>query len=100
MRTYFRIAGAAIIALATTWPQFADCQAYSYGSQPKEVQQNRQQAFGTAAQHGCIATTATRASAPPEAEAFRAEEDSAMAAVAAEATVGGAARRLERSCQK
>jgi hypothetical protein len=50
MRTYFRIAGAAIIALATTWPQFADCQAYSYGSQPKEVQQNRQQAFGTAAQ--------------------------------------------------
>ena len=50
MRTYLRIAGAATVALAAAWPQLAAGGSYSYGSQPRELQQNQQQDFGTAAQ--------------------------------------------------
>jgi hypothetical protein len=50
MRTYLQAASAATIALATVWPQLADCQAYSYGSQPKLLPQSTQHDFGAAAQ--------------------------------------------------
>jgi len=50
MRTHLQVAGAAAVALATVWPQLADGQAYSYGSQPKQLQQSTQQDFSAAAQ--------------------------------------------------
>ena len=40
MRTYLRIAGVAAIAVAAAWPQLAAGGAYSYGSQPKQLQQD------------------------------------------------------------
>jgi hypothetical protein len=50
MRACLRIASAATIALATAWPQLAECGAYSYGAPTKALQENQPQTFGTQAQ--------------------------------------------------
>lgn len=50
MTTRFQIAAAAAVALATIWPQLADCGPYSYGASPMQTQQNTQQTFGTQSQ--------------------------------------------------
>lgn len=47
MRTYLQIAGAAVIALTTIWPQLAECGAYSYGANAKALSETQAQTFTT-----------------------------------------------------